>query len=183
MKAQAQAAQPLARGVAQGEVWDEVRAKQSRMGVRSATSANRDTFVAHGERLRELEAAFVLQPGQCGAVLGLGDDLCLDAVSRPEAFALLWPKLRAGYLLDALERLDRRPTPVERVSRLVDDVAAARATRGPSAGLGDDLRLRGDGVIGSGLELDGELLQLSAFTSDDAGERAFGRIAQPSRRR
>jgi len=72
---------------------------------------------------------------------------------------------------------------VERVSRLVDDVAAARATRGPSAGLGDDLRLRGDGVIGSGLELDGELLQLSAFTSDDAGERAFGRIAQPSRRR
>jgi hypothetical protein len=38
-------------------------------------------------------------------------------------------------------------------------------------------------VIGSGLSLDGELLQLSAFTSDDAGERAFGRIARPSRRR
>jgi len=125
----------------------------------------------------------VLQPGQCGAVLGLGDDLCLDAVSRPAAFALLWPKLRAGYLLDALERLDRRPTPVERVSQFVDAVGEARTTRGASAGLGDDLRLRGEGVIGSGLELDGELLQLSAFTSDDAGERAFGRIAQPSRRR
>jgi len=38
--AQALAAQPLARGVAQGEVWDEVRAKQSRMGVRSATAAS-----------------------------------------------------------------------------------------------------------------------------------------------
>jgi len=183
MKAQAQAAQPLARGVAQGEVWDEVRAKQSRMGVRSSTAANRDTFVAHGERLRALEAAFVLQPGQCGSVLGLGDDLCLDAVSRPEAFALLWPKLRAGYLLDALERLDGRATSVERVSRFVDDVAGARATPGPSAGLGHDVRLRGDGVIGSGLELDGELIQLSAFTSDDAGARAFGRIARPSRRR
>ena len=183
MKAQALAAQPLARGVAQGEVWDEVRAKQSRMGVRSATAASRDTFVAHGERLRALEAAFALQPGQCGAVLGLGDDLCLDGVSRPEAFALLWPKLRAGYLLDALERLDGRATSVERVSRFVDDAAAARATRGPSAGLGDDVRLRGDGVIGSGLELDGELIQLSAFTSDDAGARAFGRIARPSRRR
>src|SRR4029078_5465056 len=107
MKAQRRSAQPLARGVAQGEVWDEVRAKQSRMGVSSATSANRDTFVAHGKRLRELEAAFMLQPGQCGAVLGLGDDLCLDAVSRPEAFAVLWPKLRAGYLLDALEPLHR----------------------------------------------------------------------------
>ena len=90
------------------QVWDEVREKQARMGVRSETAANRDTFEAHGARLRALEQAFAVAPGQCGAVLGLGDDLCLDAVSRPDAFALLWPKLRAGYLLDALERLDRR---------------------------------------------------------------------------
>lgn len=183
LKAQALAAEPLARGLAQGHVWDEVRAKQSRMGVSSPTSANRDTFVAHGERLRALEEAFTAQPGQCGAVLGLGDELCLDAVSRPEAFALLWPKLRAGYLLDALERLDGRATSVERVARFVDAVAAARVTRGPSPGLGDDARLRGDGVIGSGVSLGGETIQLSAFTSDDAGERAFGRIARPSRRR
>jgi hypothetical protein len=182
-KAQMLLAQPLALGVAQGEVWDEVSDKQSRMGVRSATAANRDTFDAHAERLRALEAAFAPQPGQCGAVLALGDDLCLDAVSRPDAFAVLWPKLRAGYLLDALERLDGRATSVERIARFVDEVAAARVTHGPSAGLGDDLRLRGDGVIGSGLELHGETLQLSAFTSDDAGERAFGRIARPSRRR
>jgi hypothetical protein len=116
-------------------------------------------------------------------VLGLGDELCLDAVSRPDAFALVWPKLRAGYLLDALERLDGRATSVERVAQFVDAVGSARATRGPSAGLGADVRLRGEGVIGSGLELDDELIQLSAFTSDDMGERAFGRIAQPSRRR
>ena len=116
-------------------------------------------------------------------MLALGDDLCLDAVSRPDAFALLWPKLRAGYLLDALERLDGRATSVERVSSFVDEVSAARTTRGPSAGLGEDVRLRGTGVIGSGLALDGETIQLSAFTSDDGGERAFGRIARPSRRR
>ena len=76
-------------------------------------------------------------------MLALGDDLCLDAVSRPDAFALLWPKLRAGYLLDALERLDGHATSVQRISSFVDDVAAARATRGPSAGLGEDVRLRG----------------------------------------
>ena len=182
-KAQMLAAQPLARGAAQGEVWDEVHAKQTRMRVDSDTSASRDTFEANRARLRALEGAFALAPGQCGAVLALGDDLCLDAVSRPDAFALLWPKLRAGYLLDALERLDGRATSVERISSFVDEVAAARATRGPSAALGEDVRLRGNGVIGSGLELDDETIQLSAFTSDDAGERAFGRIARPSRRR
>jgi len=160
-----------------------VREKQTRMGVRSETAANRDTFEAHASRLRVLEDAFELVPGQCGAVLGIGDDLCLDAVSRPDAFALLWPKLRAGYLLDALERLDGRATSVQRISVFVDSVAEARATRGPSAGLGEDVRLRGTGVIGSGLALDGETIQLSAFTSEDEGARAFGRIARPSLRR
>ncbi len=183
VKANTLAAQPLARGVAQGAVWDEVRAQQSRLGVHSETAAHRDTFAAHAKRLKRLESAFALVPGQCGAVLGLGDDLCLDAVSRPAAFALLWPKLRAGYLLDALERLDGRATSVDRISAFAAEVGDAHVTRGPSAGLGEDLRLRGPRVIGSGLELDGETIQLSAFTSEDGGSRAFGRIARPSARR
>jgi hypothetical protein len=182
-KAETLAAQPLARGLAQGEVWDEVQTKQQRMSVSSPTGANRDTFEAYGERLRKLEDAFPLQAGQCGAVLAIGDDLCLDTVSRPDAFRLLWPKLRAGYLLDALERLDQQPTRPDRIAGFADEVADAVVTRGPSAGLGDDVRLRGRGVIGSGLELDGEQIQLCAFTSSDDGRRAFGRIARPSRRR
>ena len=183
VKANTLAAQPLARGVAQGAVWDEIHAKQARMGVRSETSAHRDTFEAQAKRLKSLESAFPVVPGQCGAVLALGDDLALDAVSRPDAFALLWPKLRTGYLLDALQRLDRRATSVERIRRFVDDVSEAHATRGPSAGLGQDVRLRGPGVIGSGLDLEGEVVQLSAFTSEDGGARAFGQIAPPSGRR
>ena len=162
--------QPLARGVAQGDVWDEVRAKQARLGVDSPTGANRDTFEAHRRsRCARSRTPSRLEPGQCGAVLALGDDLCLDAVSRPDAFARLWPKLRAGYLLDALERLDGRATSVERIAAFVDAVGEAPVTRGPSVGLGEDLRLRGAGLIGSGLELDGEPIQLSAFTSDDGG--------------
>jgi hypothetical protein len=183
IKAQALAARPLARGIAQGQVWDELREQQDRLGVESETAASRDTFAAHAARLQVLEDAFALVPGQCGAVLGLGDELCLDAVSRPDAFALLWPKLRAGYLLDALERLDGRATSVERSAAFVDAVGEARATRGPSPGLGRDVRLRGAGVIGSGLALGEETIQLSAFTSQEGGARAFGRIARPSRRR
>ena len=182
-KAEMLAAQPMARGIAQTEVWDEIQTKQQRMSVDSPTGAARDTFDAYGDRLRTLEDAFPLQPGQCGAVLAIGNDLCLDTVSRPDAFALLWPKLRAGYLLDALERLDQKPTDSERIAGFVDEVAVATLTRGPSAGLGEDVRLRGPGVIGSGLELDGERIQLSAFTSDGGADRAFGRIARPSRRR
>jgi hypothetical protein len=182
-KAELLAARPLERGVAQRAVWDEVRDKSSRMHVVSPTLANNDVFQAHAARLVELEQAFPAEPGQCGAILALGDTLCLDWVSRPEAFQRLWPKLRRGYLLDALEMLDGRPTHPARVAGFADEVTDAPTTRRRSAGLGDDIRLRGPGVIGSGLELDGELLQLSAFTSDGGADRAFGRIARPSRRR
>ena len=122
---------PLARGVAQSEVWDG-DAREAAADVRRLADRREPRHVrrATATALRKLEDAFPLQPGQCGAVLAIGDDLCLDTVSRPDAFALLWPKLRAGYLLDALERLDQRPTDVERIAGFVDEVADAVVTRG-----------------------------------------------------
>ena len=107
------------------EVWDEVRETAMRMSVDSPTGASSDLYRARERDLRALEDAFPAQPGQCGAILGLGDDMCVDVVSRPDAFARLWPKLRAGYLLDALERLDGKPTPFA----VAADVPRAGSTR------------------------------------------------------
>ena len=53
--------------------------------------------------------------------------------------------------------------------------------RQPSAVRGEDVRLRGVGVVGSGLALGEELVQLSAFTSDRREDDR--RVARPSRRR
>ena len=181
-KVEAQAAQPLARGISQGEVWEAVEEKAMRMRVSSRTGASSDIYHAYDRDLRALEGAFPALPGQCGAILGIGHDTCLDLVSRPDAFARLWPKLRAGYLLDALERLDGPATPRGGLEALVSAASEADWSRQRSAGLGEDVRLRGPAVIGSGLELDGELLQLTAFRSDGGGQGAFGRIARPSRR-
>jgi len=164
-----QAARPLARGVSQSEVWEAVHEKSVRMQVSSPTGASSDLYRHYERGLRVLEDAFPAQAGQCGALLGI--------------FARLWPKLRAGYLIDALERIDGKPTPKSEIERLLADVGRAEMSWQPSAGLGQDVRLRGQRVIGSGLELEGELIQLSAFRSQDGGRRAFGRIARPSRRR
>ncbi len=60
-------------------------------------------------------------------------------------------------------------------------VALAPRRRSTSAGLGEDTRIAGDRAVGSGLLLDGELLQLSAFTSNGAGLRTW--VMRPSRRR
>jgi hypothetical protein len=181
-KAEQLSAEPLARGIAQSAVWEEVAAKADRHGVQSPTGAAADIYSSREDDLSNLRRAFPLSPGQSGALLALGEgQICLDYLSRPAEFARLYPKLLDGYLLDALEQLDRKPSSIERLSAFISSAVAAPARRSPSAGLGDDLRFASAGVVGSGLALGEEMLQLSAFTTDGRGPRT--RVARPSRRR
>jgi len=177
-KAERLSAAPLERGVAQSEVWAALSEKAGRLDVHSLTGAQADVFGAHERGLAALRDAFPLQPGQSGAVLCLDGRVCLDYLSRPEAFGRLYPKLLEGYLLDALELLDG--TTSGDPEAFLSALAGAPRSRGPSAGLGEDVRLHGDGLVGSGLELEGELVQMCAFSTDDEGSRT--RIARPSRR-
>ena len=176
-KAETLAAEPMARGVAQAAVWDEVAAKSARLGVNSPTRAQDDIFKSRERDLDALRRAFPLQAGQAGAVVSVGGGVCLDYVSRPEAFALLYPKLLDGYLLDALDAPVTKPTAL---NKFVGALEAGARSRRRSVGLGDDIRLRGDAVVGSALDVDGELVQLCAFSSDADGPRT--RIARPTRR-
>ena len=183
-KAQMLAAQPLARGAAQGEVWAEVNEKQSRMRVASDTSASRDTFEAHrASAPRARRSVRRSHPGSA-APCSRSATTCASTRCRGPTRSRSFGRSSAPATCSTRSSGSTAVRPrSSAISSFVDEVAAARATRGPSAGLGEDVRMRGDGVIGSGLDLDGETIQLSAFTSDDAGERAFGRIARPSRRR
>jgi ARG and Rhodanese-Phosphatase-superfamily-associated Protein domain len=170
---------PLERGAAQGEVWQALAEKAGRLGVHSPTGAQADVFAARERDLGSLRGAFPLQPGQSGALLALGDRLCLDYVSRPEAFARLYPKLLEGYLLDALEGVDGQPS--RDLEGFLAAIGAGFLARRPSAGLGEDVRLRGEGVVVSGLELDGEMVQLCAFSTEEPGMST--KIKRPSARR
>jgi hypothetical protein len=178
-KAKRLSAAPLDLGVAQSAVWDEINAKASRMNVHSPTGAQHDIFTSHRDWLDSLRERFPLVAGQSGAVFAVGDAVCVDYVSRPDAFAQLYPKLLHGYLLDALEALDGKPA--RGTDAFLESVFAAPRSTRQSAGLGDDVRLAGDGLIGSGLEVDGELVQLCAFSADRIATRT--RITRPSSRR
>jgi ARG and Rhodanese-Phosphatase-superfamily-associated Protein domain len=163
-KARALGEDALARGVAQHEVWQTVAEQAGRRGVASPTAAHADTFSQSEAALAGLRSAFPLQPGQCGAVLVLPEGgACLDYLSRPDAYAEHHRKLLDGYLLDALDQLDRPEAGPEPMNRLLHRLALAAPRRQPSAGKGVDLRARTKSITVTGLELDGELLQLSAY--------------------
>jgi hypothetical protein len=179
-KADRLSAEPLARGAAQSIVWEAVAAKAVRHGVHSPTRAAADIYKSQENALSKLRRAFPRLHGQSGAVLALGDQICLDYVSRPNAFAGLYPKLLEGYMLDGLE-YHGKPARTEQLTEFLAALPNLPHRRSTSAGLGDDLRLAGKGLVASGLAVDHELVQLSAFTSDR--ESAQTRVVRPSRRR
>ena len=84
------------------------RAGRSAAASHSPTGAHADIFAHREPVLAELRAAFPARPGQCGIALVLPDGhVCLDYLSRPDAYADHHRKLLDGYLLDALDQLDR----------------------------------------------------------------------------
>jgi hypothetical protein len=163
-KARALGADALARGRGQHEVWQAVAEQADRRGVASPTAAHADMFTQHEPALAELREAFPARPGQCGVMLVLPDGrVCLDYLSRPDAYAEHHGKLLDGYLMDALDQLDRPAAGIEPANRLLYRLSLVPLTRRPSAGLGIDLRAQTKTVAATGLEHEGELLQLSAY--------------------
>jgi hypothetical protein len=74
-------------------------------------------------------------------------------------FERVYPKLLAGYVYDALESVGET-VPAEQV---LATLRRCLAKRGPSVALGEDVRIEGKGAIATGLALDSELVQISAY--------------------
>lgn len=184
---------PLSLGMSQGTVWDEIEERIEERALYSDTRALADVHEVERPRIDALKDRFPCVTDQCGAILALDGTLCLDYVSRSDAWAELWPKICRGYLLDGLRHLEDQPSSPELIARFVDNVSRAPRTQRPSPGLGLDQRLHGQTVTGSGLMLNDEWLQLSAFSRNgQSGHPRAGdviittletRIRRPSRRR
>ena len=157
----------------QHAVWDEIAAKAARMAVRSETSAMSDIFEGLGTTIEEYAHPFEAQPDQVGAVFIIGRRAVgLDAFDAPATLRTYLPKLLRGYALDALDAERGRPDRVTwadgagalaLAERFLEALAGCGAQAYPGVGLGQDLRIRGDGITGAGLEVDGSMVHLGAF--------------------
>ena len=150
----------------QGEIWHGVAKLARERGVESPTGAMNDVVKS---RLPELDMALAALParaGQCG-MLAIADGRVLgfDIVSRPEAYAHLHQRLLRSYLMDTL--------PSSSQSHTIDpDVAAGEFLRAASeteehrfesVGLGQDYRYSSNGIVGSALVHEGQVVHMAFF--------------------
>jgi hypothetical protein len=150
----------------QGEVWQEVSRKLGSVGSASPTAALQRAYEDHGARLQDLLGKVTAPEGCCGAAFAVGGRVAgADLFDRPGTLAKLWPKLARAYALDALEHPGEAPAPLPAgaVVGWLHGAAGAEAKAYKSPGLGEDVRLKGEGVVGGGLVVEGEPVHAELF--------------------
>jgi hypothetical protein len=143
-------------------VWKYVSDKAQRMSVHSDTGAASALFERYQQDLDEFVAELKPVPGQVGAAfLVNGRFAGLDVLAGPDLLARLLPKLVRSYALDAMDEeatasTGSSPTAaVQSVQRAIGAVGRMNMETHPAIGRGQDLRLKGSGLVGGAL-IDGD---------------------------
>jgi len=149
----------------QGYVWRDIDEKSRRMKAGSATHAAAAMYERSRSKLdaflEELEAV----PRQAGAVFTINGIVAgLDVFDSPATWRKSMRKLVQSFGLDALDNAgapaaDAKPQPEVFLSALKQ----ASRDRFPAIGVGEDVRIAGDSIVGGGLVVDGKVVHLVAF--------------------
>lgn len=147
-------------------------------------------YESYEDQLKRYMDHFLQTPGQNGFLVAINAEVAgMGIFDSTDNLAKYFGKLVQSYALDAfdLERQKQRaPTPGtrEKVESWLAEVKKSPALTNPSLGLGKDLRLEGERLIGSGLLFEETVLYLSIFTKAQVGEQGgtSSRMARASRR-
>jgi hypothetical protein len=160
------------------EVWHDVGERLAHAGTASATDSYEDYIRSRQSDLSDMLAAFRPLERQVGFVAVAGGEVVgLEAIGRPEVFAERFEGLVRAYAVDAIDAaLGRRKREPDRGRGLASHdspeaflaaLGRAPVERGPSLGVGDDLRIEGEGVAGCAL-VAGQVVHLTAFPAQQA---------------
>lgn len=157
----------------QGKVWDDIASKSARMSVHSDTSAASALYERYREDLDEFVSGIEPVAGQVGAAFLVdGQFAGLDVLAGPDLLARLLPKLVRSYALDAMD--GNHPSGdkgipilagIGSVQNALAGITRMASARHPAVGRGEDLRLKGEGLVGGALIADGALIHLGLWAS------------------
>jgi hypothetical protein len=158
----------------QSEVWADIAQLSARLRTNSPTGAMEALFVQHAAFIDACVAACRPIESQRGALFAINNSIVgFDLFDRTETLTALLPKLVRSVAVDALDRRDSgvfsritdrdKGTVTFATALFLGAVGTAWSRATPGVGLGQDLRLTGQGVTGAALVHEGRVVHLSAF--------------------
>jgi hypothetical protein len=170
----------------QSEIWDEIALKCERLDADSPTQAMNAIYDSRVGAIDEYVRAFEWAQPQAGLIFAIGpENMGLDLLDHPHAMRAVLPKLVRSYALDALEAPHSAPATIAAAVEFVQRIGRAGAVTRPAVGIGEDVRLTGDGISGASLWAGERYVHVCAFTAPGAsGQAEFRtRMSRPARRR
>jgi len=153
----------------QGAVWREVDRKMETMGSKSSSDALHDLYTDHAKKLDDMVGRCSLPEGANGAAFAIsGRIVGADLFDKPGTLRKLWSKLVRGYAADALEDPTEKPPTVEArdVSEWLRSASGAKQQWFDSPGVGKDVRIEGDRLVGASLVVDQRPIHLELFREE-----------------
>jgi hypothetical protein len=153
----------------QGEVWHEVGRKLDCLGSFSPSAALQQTYDDFQIRLDGLVGSLRMPPECAGSVFAIAGRITgMDLFDKPATLAKLWPKLLRAYALDALEEKVEAAQPVtcDAVRNWLGSLAEVPSHVTKSPGLGHDVRLLDDRIVGSCLVVEQCPVHAELFSLD-----------------
>jgi hypothetical protein len=167
----------------QAAVWHEVADRHRRVGATSRTGAMRD---AYASREADLTLAQERLPYREDGAVGVaafvgGTAIAIDIFDHPTTLGAYWRRLVRSYALEAVGEAPAEPL-LDTARHLLERARSAHHAIFPSPGLGQDVRLRGERVVGAALLWDNAVIHAALFLHDHAGPHSAGPRAQRLRR-
>ena len=161
----------------QGAVWDSIAEKFEAFRESAPTAAMSDAYASRADVVEEIVSKLRPSGQQRGAVFAIdGRVIGVEFFDRSSTLQDLLATVVRGYALDAVETRggeDAIPPTVAAASFLAA-VDCAEVRGYPALGLGQDLRLEGDGAVGAALQVDQTLVHLTAFAGASGSRRSAG---------
>jgi hypothetical protein len=138
----------------QRAVWGEIARKMQAVGSASDTGALKDMFQDYRARLNQIQESLSAPAGCHGAVFAFsGKILGADLFDKPSTLVKLWPKMISCYALDVVDGQKNTSHPMEpqSVREWLKSATVAKENIFDSPGVGQDVRIEGESVIGGAL--------------------------------
>jgi hypothetical protein len=175
----------------QGEIWSEIRERQSRRAAPSPTGEMSELYRKDRPLLDEYKEKFESVEKQVGALFVInGKVVGLDSYGNSDILSKVFPKLIESYAIDALDMYKEktiRKAKDEATNSFVEQCLEIDSEEHPSVSLGTDCRLSSNKQVGSALVYNNRVMHLSVFAKETSQSRSnnsrtrFSRMSQRRR--
>jgi hypothetical protein len=170
----------------QSAIWDEIASKSERLAAESPTKAMKAMYESRAVSIETYVRAFAWAERQAGVLFAIGSEaMGMDLMDHPNTMRTVFPKLLRSYALDAVEAPHSAAPTSGDAAEFLARIGTGEPLIRPAIGVGEDIRLTGDGLSGAALWAEQRYIHLCAFRTNGTGgpEGFHSRISRPVHRR